>query len=120
MSDLSLSGKLPAGDRNGLPSVLTELLDDPKTPRLAVVLFNVSTVKKNVDTGDQVPVIRLLGIEPVTPSDDAKILDAIVRRSVERRTGKEELPFELEQAVEDAMNGKTGETGTRADGEPDE
>jgi hypothetical protein len=101
MPDLSLSGKLPAGERNGLPSVLPDLLKDNHTPRLAFVLLNVSKVTKDADTGDEVPTLRILGIEPVTESDDARIVERLIRRAVERRTGKVELPFELEEALDE-------------------
>lgn len=100
MPELSFSGRLPKGERNGLPALVTDLIKDPKTPRLAVVLINTSKITRDSDTGDEVPTVRILGIEPMIASEDAAVLDRLVRRAVERRTGSVELPFELEEAID--------------------
>ena len=100
MTDLSLSGKLPKGDRNGLAALSGELVDNPSAVRVAIVLFDVSRITTTPETGDQVPQVRIRAFEPITPTDDAAELQRLARRAVERRTGAMELPLEMERELE--------------------
>ena len=100
MADLSLSGKLPSDDRNGLSALAASLLANPKEVRVAIVLFDVNRITEEPDTGARVPQVRIRAFEPITPSDDAHEMDRLLRRSVERRTGKVELPLDLERELD--------------------
>ena len=113
MSDLSMSGKLPVGDNNGLPGLLTKMLDAPKDARLVIGVLNVAKITTNADTGDRVPQLRWLAIEPVIDNGDLKYLQRLLERLIEARTGKAMLPLEYEQAIdaiEAEMGGADGES----------
>jgi hypothetical protein len=101
MPDLSLSGRLPSGDHNGLAAQLSELLAEPKAPRVAIVAYDVGKITTDSDSGEQTPTIRIRAIEPITPTDDAAEIKRLLRRAAERRTGKAELPLDLERALDE-------------------
>jgi len=111
MTDLTVSGKLPDGDRAaGLLAQLDELLDDPGTVRVGIVFYDVATIKITPATGARVPTVQLRAFEPITPSDDVEEMRRLLRRSVERRTGQTELPLPLERELE-KLFGEGGEGG---------
>ena len=115
MPDLSMSGKLPGGTTNGLAALLPLLLDDPTRVRAAIVLLDVDRVTEDPGTGDRVPRVRIRSIEPVTGDGDAREIQRMFRRAVERRTGQPELPLELEQEIDSIFDIEGGP----ADGEAD-
>lgn len=100
MPTLSLSGALPADDRNGLASVVRELVDDPEHVHVAVVLIDTKKITTQCETGDVVPTCRVRAIEPIRDTADAHELERLLRRAYERRTGQTELPLELERELE--------------------
>lgn len=106
MPDVTMSGKLPNDDRNGLPSILTDLLDNPNQVRPVLALIDVVSVKTTPSTGERIPTLRVRSIEPIVGAD-AEEIDRMLRRAVERRTGKVELPLEMEREI-DALDGDGG------------
>lgn len=94
MKDLSLSGSMPGNDLNGLIPEAKKLVDDPSTTRVAIVLYDVQSLKTRVDEGTTMPVVRLRAIEPIT---DETIV-AKVRQTMNdiycERTGKMELDLQ--------------------------
>jgi hypothetical protein len=107
---VSLSGSLPTDDRNGLPAIAASLLDNPKSVHVVVALVSCSKITTKPRTGDVVPTIEILACEAFTgATTDAGELHRLLRRQHERRTGKLELPLELEQAIDEIMP-RDGET----------
>lgn len=97
----TLSGRLPDDDRNGLSPLSSDLVSDPEKVRVAVVLLDCIKVTRNVDTGEESPTIRIRAIEPVVNmTTDASEMRRLLRRAYERRTGKVELPLELERELD--------------------
>lgn len=95
-----LGGQLPAGDRNGLVRIVSQLIDDPHAAHVAVVVLDCKQLTVNTDDETQTPLVRIRAIEPlVTEKDIATASDAL-RRAFEQRTGKIELPFEMTQDAE--------------------
>jgi hypothetical protein len=103
MADMKLSSVLPDGDRNGLPRITTQVVDDPGRVHVAIVLLDASKLTTEVDTGSVQPTMRITAIEPIPVGDDAKELQRLLRRAFEQRTGKVELPLELERALEELI-----------------
>lgn len=67
--------------------------------RPAIVLLDVSRITEDTGTGDRVPQVRIRAIEPIL-GDDAAEIDRMLRRAAERRTGKTELPLDLEREID--------------------
>ena len=114
LTALSLSSKLPADDQNGLPAILTELINDPNGLHVAVVVIGVDKIVVTPRTGEKVPRVQVYAIEPMTVTADAAELKRLLRRAAERRTGQIELPLELEKLIDslDPGNDETDGTGS--------
>lgn len=103
MSDASvrLAGRLPDGNRNGLASIVDDLVDDPSAIHVAIVLLDCSHLKTSVDDGSVLPTARIRAIEPISEGPDANEMRRLLRRAVEKRTGQTALPLDLERALDD-------------------
>lgn len=97
---IKISSSLPAGDTNGLTSISARMCDNPESVHVAVVLLDCSTITTNTDNGDVVPTARIRAIEPIGQTTDANEMRRLLRRAYERRTGKVELPLEMEQELD--------------------
>lgn len=105
-----LAAALPADDRNGIGAISASLVDNPDGAHFVVALVDCSRVTTNVDTGDVIPTMRIRAIEgfPGATVDGGEVR-RLLRRAYERRTGKFELPLELERALDDLSADETGE-----------
>ncbi|MGH3834162.1 MAG: hypothetical protein ACRDSF_00440 [Pseudonocardiaceae bacterium] len=101
---VSLAGNLPADDRNGLSALAGCLVDDPQAVHVVVALVDCVKITTKVESGDVVPTARVRAIEPIGAHADAGEMRRLLRRAYERRTGKVELPLELEREL-DALAG---------------
>jgi hypothetical protein len=117
MSSVTLSGALPADDRNGIGAIATALIDQPKAVHVVVALVSCSKITTKPRSGETVPTVEILAVEAFTAATaDAKELERLLRRQHERRTGKVELPLELEKALDEiTLTDDTAED-TTADG----
>ncbi|MEU4391620.1 hypothetical protein [Kribbella sp. NPDC023855] len=95
-TEVKLAGRLPASpESNGMHSVLADLLQTPKTQRLYVVWGDVLEIKRNLDTGDEIPTLRVLKIEPLGEVDEvSQAIREEVMRKAEERLGHTPLPFD--------------------------
>jgi hypothetical protein len=100
MPDVKMSAALPEGDRNGLSRIASQLVGEPEQPHVAIVLLDAVRLTTDVDTHSVQPTVRIQAIEPIPVGDDAKELQRLLRRAYESRTGKVELPLELERALD--------------------
>jgi hypothetical protein len=108
-ASVRMSAQLPDGDRNGLSRVASQLVEEPDTPHVAIVLLDAVRLTTDVDTHSTLPTVRVLAIEPIPPGEDAKELLRLQRRAFESRTGKVELPLELERDLERALESEPEE-----------
>lgn len=97
MDSLKLAGTLPPEeDRNGLDSIASEVVADPSTQRVFLIVADCKQVTERPDIGDKTGTLRIRRIEPLTEKD----LDTARRmwqRAVDKRLGKNALPIaELE------------------------
>jgi hypothetical protein len=90
--------KLPKkDDRNGLHSIAGQLLRDPERARLAVVVFDVGKITRDIEGDDVYPTVRVVAIEPINGGVDVGKLRAMLQRAYADRTGNVELPGDWEQ-----------------------
>lgn len=97
---ISLNGRLPDGDHNGLAALAGALVEAPEQCHVAIVVLDYNKITTTVESGDVVPTARIRAIEPVTQSADAGELHRLARRAYERRTGNVELPLDLERELD--------------------
>jgi hypothetical protein len=95
-SEVKLAGRLPASaESNGMTSLQSKLLANPKDQILAVVWLDVLKVTRDIDTDDEVPTLRVLKIEPLGEVDDvSQAIQEEVMRKAEARLGHTPLPFD--------------------------
>lgn len=116
---VSVSGRLPEGDGNGLSAILSDLVRDPKKLHVCICILDGKKVTTDADSGETVPTARIRRIEVLLDEEDMKVAENLMRRSLDRRTGREALPYDLEQEIRAAFpssveeledDGQTGPT----------
>lgn len=101
---IKLASSLPKADEaNGLTAIANQLVNDPTTLHVAVVVLDCSKITTDTDTGDSVPTARVRRVEVVTADDDKARLRGLAQRALEARTGKTVLPLDLEDELRDAF-----------------
>lgn len=93
MSDTKLKAKLPEGDANGLKGDAWRktLVESPRRPRVAIVVFDVDSINKTLDDNLEVPSVRLQAIEPITDEFEEKRLIKQLQNSQGARAGSTPL-----------------------------
>lgn len=91
-----LAGSLPRGDSNGLDAIARRLIDEPREVHVVIALVDCKKTTTDNDTGDIEATARLRRIEPIE-GEDRDLAAKMLRRALERRTGKAVLPFDLEE-----------------------
>ena len=104
-----LTAGLPKGEANGLSSLDRELIDSPSTVHVVIALIDCKKITTDVDSGDVEPVARIRRIEVIREDKDRAAM--MLRRSLEVRTGKTVLPFDLEEDMRAAFEGIDPSTG---------
>jgi len=98
-----LASALPKGESNGLNSLARRLIDEPLDVHVIVALVDCKRITTDSDTGDIEPTARIRRIEVITDSDK-ELAAKMLRRSLEKRTGKTVLPFDLEEDMRAAFS----------------
>lgn len=103
---VKLSSKLEGDPEiNGLDAYAPELLLNPTGLVVAVVWLDVKDIRKDTDTGAEVPTVRVRRIEPLGPaSEQPKTLVKLVADAVQTRTGRTAIPFETAEIGEQAFS----------------
>lgn len=104
MSEITLSGRLPKGDANGLGPLARSLIQEPEKVHAILVLVDCTKIVTEVDTGETIPVARIRRAEAIRPSD-IKEAQRLIRRAWEERNGDTVLPMELEDDIEAMFKG---------------
>lgn len=98
-----LASSLPKGDANGLDEQFrARMVKDPHQVHVVVALLDCSRVVRDVDNGVVQPTARICRVEVVT-GDDAADMQDLLQRVFEQRTGKAELPLDLQLDVDKAF-----------------
>ena len=99
---VNLSGALPSGDGNGLSEIVYEL-KDPSNIHVCICLVSGKNGKTDFESGDTVTTARVRRIEVIRDPDDMKLAENLMRRALDRRTGRESLPYDLEEEIRGAF-----------------
>ena len=102
MSGPSLSGSLPAGDGNGLVAIITDLITEPRKYHVVIGIVDCSKITTKPDTGEVIPTVRLRRVEVITDAD-LRVAETLIRRALDKRTGREQLSFDLEEDIRSAF-----------------
>lgn len=105
-----LASSLPEGDGNGLVAIARPLVEQPHDIHVAVVLLDCKKISTDVDTGAVEPTARIRRVEVVL-AEDHPLAQKMLRRALEKRTGKTVLPFDLEEDLRAAFGGIDPNTG---------
>lgn len=111
MSDATISGALPKGDANGLGPIVRDLIDQPHRYHVIMAIVDCAKVTTNNDSGEVIPTARMRRVEAVLPADLA-VAEQLMRRALEKRSGRQMLPIDLEDEMRLAfkqIDPRTGE-----------
>lgn len=100
---VTIRGKLPKGDTNGLAHLETVLANDPDRSILAIVLLRTDVVEERPHDDDNPRVVKaaVLHLEPLE-FEARHQADQLLRAAYTERTGKAELPLYDDDANPDA------------------
>ena len=104
MGEISLSGRLPKGDADGLGAIARDLIAEPEKVHAVICLIDCTKIVTEVDTGETIPVARIRRAEAIRPAD-LKEAQRLIRRAWEQRCGDTVLPMELEDDIESLFQG---------------
>ena len=111
-----IASALPGGDANGLTAIARELIDTPHEVHVVVALVDCKRTTVDNDSGEVVPTARIRRVEVIGDAEDKALANKMLRRSLERRTGKTVLPFDLEEDLRAAFGRIDPHTGEILDG----
>lgn len=104
MSNIAkVSGALPASDtKNGLDAQVANLVNDPTTQRVAFVVYKTKTISTDIETDIKVPTIGIERFEPICTLDELpNDIGELIINAAAKRTGREPLPLDPSEIVED-------------------
>lgn len=105
-----IASGLPKGDGNGLNALARALIDSPQDIHVVVALIDCKKTTTDNDTGEVEPTARIRRIEAIS-EQDRDLAAKMLRRALERRTGKTVLPFDLEEDLRAAFGRIDPQTG---------
>lgn len=105
-----LASALPKGDGNGLDALARDLIDSPHNVHVIVALVDCKKITTDNDSGEIEPTARIRRVEVIS-EDDKDLAAKMLRRALERRTGKTVLPFDLEEDMRAAFGNVDPSTG---------
>ena len=106
-----LASGLPKGDGNGLTALARNLIDSPHDVHVIVALVDCKKITTDNDDGTIEPTARIRRIEAITEADK-DLAAKMLRRALEKRTGKTVLPFDLEEDMRAAFGDIRFDPGT--------
>lgn len=100
---IKLDGKLPKeADRNGLEAIHRKLMAEPHQLQAIIMVVDRVSFEHDDDMGDDVPKARIRAVEAVSP-DDLSVARQLMDRAREKRLGRVQLPFGLEDEIRTAF-----------------
>lgn len=99
---VSLSSKLPEGDGNGLEPIVFDL-KDPNKIHVCISIVTGKGANTDYETGDTKTTVRVRRIEVIEDPEDLALAHRLMMRALERRTGQESLPYDLEEEIRSAF-----------------
>lgn len=105
-----LASGLPKGDGNGLNILAPKLLNSPSRIHVVLMLVDCKSFRTDVDSGDIEPTARIRRAEVILP-EDRGLAHNMLQRALDKRLGKEVLPYDMEQDIRAAFEGVDPSTG---------
>lgn len=99
---VSLSSKLPEGNGNGLEPIAFKL-KDPNQVHVCIAMVTGKGANTDYETGDIKTTVRVRRIEVIDDDEDLVLAHRLMMRALERRTGQESLPYDLEEEIRSAF-----------------
>lgn len=114
---VSMSGRLPGGDGNGLIAVAPQMTDPgDDSVFVCISIVDCKSVKVDKDTGERLPVARTRRIEVILNGEDMRVARRLMERALQRRTGHETLPYDLTAEIDEAFSSEKMEDYSDGDG----
>ncbi|QOR55798.1 MAG: hypothetical protein YHS30scaffold324_30 [Catenulispora phage 69_17] len=104
---IKLASALPKGTANGLEPIVLPLCAEPERYQVVLAIVDCKEIKTDTDTGEVIPTMRIRRIEAITGLDKPAAR-RMIERATERRTGRTELPFEMEADLTNAFGAEAG------------
>ncbi len=93
---IKLDGKLPAeADRNGLDALHDKLMAEPHELHAVIMVVDCKSFERDYDMETDVPKARVRAVEAIS-ADDLPMAQQLMSRAREKRLGRVQLPFGLE------------------------
>jgi hypothetical protein len=86
-------------DSNGMAAIREELLRNPMTQHVAIVVFDCHRIVDDIDDLVRTPIARILRIEPETDADRAVELLARARELAEARNPQTKPLLDVDEAA---------------------
>ena len=102
-----LKSTLPRGDANGLGPIAAKMLRDPRGMHVVIAIVDCAKTEIDHDLDERVAVMRIRRVEGIL-GDDLDAAQRLLRRSLEYRTGRQVLPLDLEDEVQQAFDAANG------------
>lgn len=109
-----MSSALPRGDANGLGVITRDLIDKPHRFHVMIAIIDCAKVISNNDTGEIIPTSRIRRAEVVLPAD-LGAAQQLMCHAIERRTGRTDLPPDVEGDINLAFGRIDPRTGEHID-----
>lgn len=108
MSEIKLATQLPKGTANGLDPIVLDLCREPDHLQVVLAIVDCKEIRTDTDTGEVIPTMRIRRIEAITGLDKPAAR-RILQRAMEKRTGRVQLPFEVEEDLTNAFGTEGGQ-----------
>lgn len=105
-----LSTQLPGESGAGLHQLAEELIADPHKVHVVIALIDCKETKTDQDSGEITPTARIRRLE-VVDAQDRSVVQRMMARAAEVRSGQTMLPFDLEAATTAAFGDIDPDTG---------
>ena len=83
------------------------------TDHVVIAIVDCMKITTNADSGEITPTVRIRRIEVVSDKEDRGVAEGLMRRALDQRTGREALPYNLEQELRGIF--RDGDTGLSVD-----
>lgn len=94
-----LAASLPKGEANGLAPFARVFADFPKKMNVAVIVFDAPVQTTDAEKDVTKVKVRVKRVEVILDKGDRAVMERILMRALETRTGNTTLPFELETEI---------------------
>lgn len=100
---IKLDGKLPPeADRNGLEAIHRKLMAEPYQLQAVIMVVDRKSFEHDDDEDADIPKARIRAVEAIS-ADDLQVARQLMDRAREKRLGRVQLPFGLEDEVRSAF-----------------